>query len=312
MFMSPPRRMSQPDDATTLMSDVWTFMAILGICLAVIFALIQSMPFTSDSKKQGSKNQIIALEKADELEKHIENLDEDVLSINHKIQRMHHELQKLSHSTKAAPEEKASKESSKTDAGIEEQKLSSVESSDSTTPKEKVRKMNREIEETEKRAEELEQQIQEARERIAQRNSEQEQTSESRKEEIKSKDKPKESREDQGFSLRFDSEQSLKSLLADDLVDFYLVAGDRAWKLQNPYNPSYRPAQIDATLYKMRINTVPEVYIQASHSVTTSSEKGKSYHVALSSGIQKQLNSLKSDASGGDLVIHRDGKVSLE
>lgn len=47
--------MSEPDEMEALNSDVMRFMAILGICLMVIFALVQSLPQSSRQKTEVTK-----------------------------------------------------------------------------------------------------------------------------------------------------------------------------------------------------------------------------------------------------------------
>ena len=116
----------------------------------------------------------------------------------------------------------------------------------------------------------------------------------------------------QGFTLRFASEQALTRVLLRNEAEFYLIAGGRAWKLRNPGgSPSFQPAEVREKLYEMHRNTVPDSYLAASRAVMVSGG-GTSFHVALSTGIQRQLRTLTAGATGGSLIIHADGRVTLE
>jgi len=309
MFMSPRRREAQVDDATTLMSDVWTFMAILGICLAVIFALIQSMPFTSDSR-----HQVQPLEKAQE-QRDLQSvspreLDKEIMKVTHETPEMQDEMGSLPGASETAaknPENNDLQESDQSASATEGWLLSDVKSSWPESPKEKDENMEQDA----TREAELKERINKARESLAQ--ARQDSVRSEQDEAKKDQDESQEKNEDQGFSLRFASEQSLQSLLADNRVDFYIIVGGRAWKLQDPYSPSYSPAQVDETLYQMLNHTVPEAYIEAARAVGEfGEEENKTYHVYLSSSIQEKLDTMTADASGGELIIHGDGRVSLE
>jgi hypothetical protein len=118
--------------------------------------------------------------------------------------------------------------------------------------------------------------------------------------------------ESQGFTLRFASEQALTNVLLRNEAQFYLIAGGRAWKLRNPSGtPSFQPTAVQEKLYEMHRDTVPESYLAASRTMMVSGG-GASFYVALSSGIQRQLKTLTAGAAGGKLIIHADGRVTLE
>ena len=92
MFPIPVRREKHSDDTSTLMTDVWTFMAILGFCLAIIFALVQSLPFASQGNQPNIRElELIRLEinglntRLEELAHNVLKLDEQAWQIKKEV-----------------------------------------------------------------------------------------------------------------------------------------------------------------------------------------------------------------------------------
>ncbi len=369
MFPTPIRREGHTDDTSALMTDVWTFMAILGFCLAIIFALVQSLPFASQGNQPNiRKLELIRLE-INGLNTRLEKLAHNVLKLDEQAWQIKKEVEQASalnetdQSFQDYPEGKPYQEAEySAPLVLIKEKLETNEI--------RLNVLEQTIEMARKKLEQTREEMEQARAvpehvravkddvKSRTRDAEKEHTDiareldrlqhkldlafnhpEATEDELKkimaqtaklkeasvsaetdpnetsvSRDNAHEDNEKQGFTLRFQSENTLAALLDKGQVRFYLIAAGKAWILENPLeNSKYRPVQINELLYEMRGDTVPDAYIRAARSVVASGNpRAQTYHVALSSNIRRQLKRLSSGSSGGDLVIHGDGKVSLE
>ena len=62
---------SQGNEVEALQTDVMRFIAILGICLMVIFALVQSLPVSSQGKQPRVYNKEILQRQVDDLSRQL-------------------------------------------------------------------------------------------------------------------------------------------------------------------------------------------------------------------------------------------------
>lgn len=85
-----------PDDpSATLETDVMRFVAILALCLVVIFALVQSLPLSSEKNRTSSKNRKEVLEtELVKLEQRADNLKSEVLVLANAREKMRNSTQK--------------------------------------------------------------------------------------------------------------------------------------------------------------------------------------------------------------------------
>ena len=119
--------------------------------------------------------------------------------------------------------------------------------------------------------------------------------------------------EKQGFSLRFASDAALNRLVAADRVTLYGMVDRRAWRLaMDADGPTVVPVAFPGWFHEMSATTVPSHYI---HSLEKVAEvPGRSnvvWGVQLPSATKAAIASLTKGRQGGALVIQDNGQVLL-
>jgi len=117
--------------------------------------------------------------------------------------------------------------------------------------------------------------------------------------------------EEPGFTLRFASSEALDRLVAAGSVRFYAMAGGQAWQLSLPGNgAAFARAPLPGRFHEMAPSTVPSRYLRAF--ARTGKGLGVVWGVELPPGTEQLIASLTRGRRGGALVIHPDGRVALE
>lgn len=118
--------------------------------------------------------------------------------------------------------------------------------------------------------------------------------------------------EQQGFTLRFESDLALTRLVASGQVGFYAIEPGRAQRMSVlDSRISFWEASTPNEFHEMETATVPQAVIDAlSRSGATAS--AVSFGVTLPSRLRGQLVQLMNDHRGGALVIGADGNLQLE
>ena len=119
--------------------------------------------------------------------------------------------------------------------------------------------------------------------------------------------------EEKGFILRFFSEQVLASLVARGDVEFFAMAGNRAWGLKTAGSRIvFMSVEKPASFYEMAQETVPARYINGfSQAVSAFGRGSVTYGVTLPLHTQKGIRKNMSGKAGGVLVIGSDGHVDF-
>lgn len=122
--------------------------------------------------------------------------------------------------------------------------------------------------------------------------------------------------EKRGFSLSFASNSALDHLLSvPDGVSLYLLAGGSGWQLGRDKSGIYRffKSRVPNQLYDMDIRTVPEKIQRAGRKVVAAFGKGQSaYGVRLTPSMQNSISQLMATHEWGDLIIAKNGDISIE
>jgi hypothetical protein len=116
-----------------------------------------------------------------------------------------------------------------------------------------------------------------------------------------------------GFTLRFASDEALERLISDGKVNFYAIAGKKAWRLNlSGGKPAYIVAEFPRQIYEMEAPTVPidfaavfqrQIAVFGRHTLT--------WGVTLPARTTDSINLMVSGRKGGDLIITADGQVKL-
>ena len=117
-----------------------------------------------------------------------------------------------------------------------------------------------------------------------------------------------------GFTLRFASDSALDTLINRRVVQFYALAGQKAWQLNTAKGqPVYTAAPMPAQIYEMAANTVPASYTaRFSRQVAAFGSGRVTWGVTLPENTAKAISRLIANREGGDLTIMPSGEVILK
>jgi len=117
--------------------------------------------------------------------------------------------------------------------------------------------------------------------------------------------------EEEGFTLRFESDTALKALVARDDVGLYAINGNRAMRLGIERGRlQFWQASLPKQVHEMDAATVPPDVTRA---LRRAGAGGDHYWgVTLTAKLSRQLNRFLREATGGELVIAADGSLRLE
>ena len=118
--------------------------------------------------------------------------------------------------------------------------------------------------------------------------------------------------EEQGFTLRFESDTALSRAVAASHVGLYALDSSRAQRMTvSNSRISFWDASMPNTFHEMETATVPNAVIDALERTGTRAEL-VSWGVTLPGRTKAQLDKLMQSNSGGSLIIGANGDVRLE
>jgi hypothetical protein len=117
-----------------------------------------------------------------------------------------------------------------------------------------------------------------------------------------------------GFTLRFASDTALETLINRRAVQFFALAGQKAWKLNmTSGQPVYAVVPIPAEIYEMDTTTVPVSYTASfSRQVAAFGLDKVTWGVTLPEQTADAIARLIQNRDTGDLVIMPSGEVLLK
>lgn len=324
LFIKRKRPGSSGDESETLQTDVMRFIAILNLCLMIIFALVQAIPVSSKGNtpniqsRELLQHQINALRmKIDSLKVQIKDLEEDILEQKNVVSSFDQIIAEKE-------DEIRSKEDKQERA---ERKLKDVENT--------VRQANLRASEAERKVAAAEKDFEKKNNRLAEVVQQTKQAglllkrgerviSEARKklDQVWSKADAEKQEDEEftsvsnskvGFSLAFASESALKDLIREGKITYYLMAGKHSWKLSvgagGTWNflKSGNPGKI----YEMTTNTIPYDFLKAARKVLAGAGSTQTFGVMLPLAIENKLQKIMGKNSGGNIIIDRNGSLSL-
>ena len=313
------------NDVEMLQTDVMRFFAILCLCLMAIFALVKALPMSPAPDQP-------TLVKPPDLKAEAAALQQEIAALKEKLGKTQAQLNSATAAVKKsqarAAGAAADEQEVRSRLALARRELTAV----SQTLKETRSEINtREItlagimkDITEKRRirSELEGQIdtesrkfQKIRQAIDDASAKLDRT-------VQAKDstprkQPPEPAPSQparkGFTLRFASDSALETLISRQKVNFFALAGKKAWQLKiTRGRPVYIAVQNPSKFYEMEKATVPSNYVTGFSRQVAAFGRGKiTWGVTLPGQTAVAINQLIKDREGGDLVIMPDGEVIL-
>jgi hypothetical protein len=118
--------------------------------------------------------------------------------------------------------------------------------------------------------------------------------------------------EQEGFTLRFESDSVLTRLVAASQVGVYAINGERARRMTvSESRISFWDASLPNSFHEMDASTVPSPVVDALARTGVDAEN-ISWGVTLPGKLKGQLDGLMQEHRGGSLVIGTNGNIRLE
>lgn len=118
--------------------------------------------------------------------------------------------------------------------------------------------------------------------------------------------------EEEGFTLRFQSDHALTRLVATGQVGFYAINDSRTQRMTvSDSRISFWDASTPKRFHEMDASTVPRAVL-AALARTGANAGATNWGVTLPGNLSAQLTSLMQQHTGGALVIQADGQLQLE
>ncbi len=279
---------SGTDEAEALQTDVMRFMAILCICLMIIFALVKSLPMVPPDTPPVIETP--------------EQLPQTIQTLLSKIKHLQTELTTLRSDVKGAR--------NKREAAIKS--LSSIKE-EIIKSKEKLTSIQKELKKKSIPSPELKKDVKNEKTKLMRLKT---RLTKIKQQKIK-KDKnivmpsPVENTKPKGFILRFASDAALTSLIIKGDIHFFAITGKKAWQLGITGNRTvYKPSFLPSSFYEMAPHTVPESYIKAFENAVAVFGRNVTWGVTLPKSIENRINLQMMGKTGGALVIQKNGMVN--
>ena len=312
-------------DVEMLQTDVMRFFAILCLCLMAIFALVKALPISPPADRP-------TISEPADLKAEAASLQKEVAVLKEKLAKTQSQL-----TAATAAVEKSTAQAAGV-AAIKQKTMSRLSKArkELATVAESLKKFRNEIKEREvmlativkdiddKRRirSELKDQInsetlnlRKIKEALLQFTEKLQQSSQ-QKQQIPNKPTPPPvppQHTKKGFTLRFASDKALERLITLEKVNFFALAGKKAWQLKlAKHRLVYIAVNIPAQIYEMETATVPANYTAVfSRQVAAFGRDRVTWGVTLPNQTAASINRLIKDREGGDLVIMPDGEVIL-
>jgi len=112
----------------------------------------------------------------------------------------------------------------------------------------------------------------------------------------------------QGFTLSFDSDAALLSLIQQNRVALYAVSKDQSWRISLKHGQvSYTKSILKGNYYPMTADTVPS---SISRKMSANSHVNQ-WFVELPIGVRQRITKLMKGKTGGDLIINAKSQVQF-
>jgi len=308
-----------------LQTDVMRFFAILCLCLMAIFALVKALPMAPAADRP-------TIAEPTELRREVQSLQLQVAELKKKLARIRTQVQAASAAAEqaAVQTKQAADDEKETISRLaqRQQELKGVNRAlDQTRQKikrsaSKLTEIVNDIDKKQQVSSALQSEIKAETHNLnkirtaldrANAKMNQNQTEKLETPGALSHPEPPEAPAREGFILRFASTKALQSLISVGKVNFYAVAGNKAWLLHlTGERPGYIASRNPPQIYEMEPATVPVEYMAAfKRQVAAFGRDAVTWGVTLPPRTKASIQRLVRGQKGGDLVIMPDGEVVL-
>lgn len=319
-------------DTDALQTDVMRFMAILGLCLMALFALVQSASVQEPDPPrqqpgQGQLQRAIEREQARvlDLEAELARLTAGInaAQLRHTLSRqalavVQDQLTRVTDQTRQARADRdrltVELMSLKRQLARQRKDLAGIEQA-SHEKAHSLQVLERQLRDERQQLDDISHQITALGETVARApavvNIPPAPAAESA---VEPASEPAPEPEKQGFTLRFASNAALDRLVAAETVSLFGMVNRQAWRLSLAgEQPVVTTETLPGWFHEMAPATVPEKYVQALAAIPGGPGRaGVVWGVQLPATIRQDISSLSRRQRGGTLVILATGQVRLE
>ncbi|TQV66495.1 hypothetical protein FKG94_27060 [Exilibacterium tricleocarpae] len=297
-----PNRHNDSAELETLQTDVMRFLAIIALCLAAIFSLVQTVSIAPVKDK-------LPLVNRDTLSQQIDQLIQRKLALAEELAAMQEQLRKTRESTAEAAKTLQTAGASVNDL---RRQLHAVQS--------ELGRSGRRLETMKNATTQQKQTLSALRQQVVTETFRLDQiTAKLPRSRPASPPQPPAAATDnarksttntsRGLTLGFASVDALRQLIRRGDVVFYARAGNAFWRLNRVVPAAYRKSPPPRAYYEMVGVTIPPEFVTAFHKVVASGASGNRWGVTLAPAIKRQLDSILAQATDGEIVIRADGQV---
>ncbi len=310
-------------DTESLQTDVMRFMAILGLCLTAVFALVRSIPQPLEASPPEPAANPDLLRQVSARQLRLSTLEQQAALAKDRLQEKQNgiaqaevALTEVQSRLRAvlASEERTRKEQDLARAEMHRLNRELAREQQRVTAAERTtRHRERQLADTERL-------LQETREELTRQATIERSLEPVTPEPIPPADKrqpaprgPVAAPAESGFVLRFESDSALDRLLRTRSARFFAMLGTQAWSLtlRGP-RPIFTEDAFPRRFYEMSPATVPPSYRQALRlAAGATSPQPVVWGVELPASVEHSVTALMRNAAGGVLVIGGDGAVDL-
>jgi hypothetical protein len=310
-------------EVEALQTDVMRFVAILGLCLLAVFALVQSIPLSPASAERLARAEALAAER-DALAARLEAAEGEAQRLRARLASVEGDLSDARTALKAARDETAGLRVGLRQAQVQRDAARAAEAS----ARQAVQEARARAREAREASERTQRALAAARRRLAaleapglpaeptpvrEAAAEREPTpAGGRADSSPAPDEGPVEAPRQGFVLQFASPAALRDLVARETVALYARRGDAFWRLRmDPAGERLEPSEAPAAYHRMEPDTVPRDMLAALGGAALAPET-VTWGVSLPAGTRASIRSLMRGSDGGRLVITASGRVRLE
>lgn len=324
--LQPPhaRRDSGPHEIEMLQTDVMRFMAIIGLVLMAIFALIQSLQVGPTDPRPKLEDPVQLAQEAAKLKQKIHQLRQQLVETEARLNQVRQETQQAMRLQEQAAlqaqqaddlraiqtrqAEKTRKEWAQVARSLQQARRALVEQ------EQQLAVLNQQIQQRQRSLIELRREIaiqNRALAAIEQKLAALDNTLP--KSPSQAPEAPVPEAPTPGFNLHFASEEALTFLVRTQQVKLYAMLGKRAWQLKsNSRSDDFQASSLPTQFYEMDPQTVPQNYLLAvKKKVTALDALELTWGVILPQRTRNQISRLMSQHSGGELVIQKNSTVTF-
>ncbi|MEE9397832.1 MAG: hypothetical protein V3V31_12550 [Methylococcales bacterium] len=307
------RSVSPSDEMEALQTDVMRFMAILGLCLMAIFALVQSLPIIPPDtsalreSKKNLKSDITTLQvQAKNLKAEITGMQnqlevhyQSAMTVNISVQKQRAKLTAQRRELEQLQQTRSLAVDKLENIAAQNQQLKALQ----TQLKEDKTKLHR----LREKNEQAHQKLSKTKTRIKENTRIQPLKSDQNT--LLEPSNPKQ----KGFTLRFTSEDALDHLIRNQTVSLYAFVDQHVWQLHRVGSTlQFRKGQKPPSYYQMSQTTVPLPYRQKlTTQLTVHRDHQVMWGVSLPKSITTQIQKRIKGRTGGDLTISANGRLEI-